>query len=408
MNSKRAPLRRMTGIMAVVTAGLLALSACAPPSGADSTEETPVADLPAKPSAPVALNIIDGGSKVASEAAIAQFAKDNPDIISSVTWESTSEGDVAGALKPQIESGNLKVDLVVTGASGLAAGIENDLWLPIARDYGDRLSNMANYLPEGEELQELAEDYGVAYVWAYGGPTIEYNPKEVTGDLPKTPEELLTWVSEHPGEFGYARPANSGVGRSFLLSLPYILGDKDPNDPQNGWDKTWAYLEELGQYIDNYPTATSQSMENLANGTWTLMPSSAGWDEGPRSRGQVPEWMEGYALDDTTWVMDANYMLVPRGVSDDTLSALLLLIDYMLSPEGNATVGASVQYIPGTIVENVTEDMVPQETRDLLSEYGRDWKTVFDESDHVAQPAADVVVEALDLWDRKIGAAANG
>jgi putative spermidine/putrescine transport system substrate-binding protein len=26
----------------------------------------------------------------------------------------------------------------------------------------------------------------------------------------------------------------------FLMGLPYILGDKDPKDPEKGWDKTWA------------------------------------------------------------------------------------------------------------------------------------------------------------------------
>ena len=41
----------------------------------------------------------------------------------------------------------------------------------------------------------------------------------------------------------YARPANSGPGRTLLMGLPYILGDKDPTDPVKGWDKTWAYLQ---------------------------------------------------------------------------------------------------------------------------------------------------------------------
>ena len=35
-----------------------------------------------------------------------------------------------------------------------------------------------------------------------------------------------------------------------MMGLPYILGDKDPQDPVNGWDKTWAYLQEIGEYIE--------------------------------------------------------------------------------------------------------------------------------------------------------------
>ena len=59
----------------------------------------------------------------------------------------------------------------------------------------------------------------------------------------------------------YARPANSGPGRTFLMGLPYILGDKDPKDPINGWDKTWAYLKELDKYVDYYPSGTARDDE---------------------------------------------------------------------------------------------------------------------------------------------------
>ena len=51
---------------------------------------------------------------------------------------------------------------------------------------------------------------------------------------PKTAQELLAWTGAHKGQFIYARPANSGPGRAFLMGLPYILGDQDPMDP----DKT--------------------------------------------------------------------------------------------------------------------------------------------------------------------------
>ena len=46
-------------------------------------------------------------------------------------------------------------------------------------------------------------------------------------------------------------------------------GRQGPERPENGWDKTWAYLKELGQYVDNYPTGTGQVMTNMADGTWS-------------------------------------------------------------------------------------------------------------------------------------------
>ena len=66
-------------------------------------------------------------------------------------------------------------------------------------------------------------------------------------NVPTTAEELLAWTKANPNRFLYARPANSGPGRTFIMGLPYILGDSNPQDPAKGWDKTWAYLKELGR-----------------------------------------------------------------------------------------------------------------------------------------------------------------
>ncbi len=277
--------------------------------------------------------------------------------------------------------------------------------MPVASEYADRIPNLENLIEPAQQMQELTEGFGVNVIWCYCGPVFAYNPQLVSDPLPTTADEVLAWVEANPGKFGYARPANSGVGRTFLLALPYILGDKDPNDPVNGWDKTWAYLEELDKYIDNYPTSTGQTMTNLAEGTWTLMPSSAGWDVGPRVRGQVPEYIETFAIDDLAWVMDPNYAMVPRGQSADKLSAILLLLDYMLQPEINAMASNTGQYIPGSVVEGVTEDMIPADTRELLEKFNRPWYAeAVAGTTLIAPPSQEVVSKALDLWDRRIGA----
>ena len=102
-------------------------------------------------------------------------------------------------------------------------------------------------------------------------------------------EELLAWAKANPNRFMYARPANSGPGRTFIMGLPYILGDKDPKDPINGWDKTWAYLKELGESIEYYPSGTGAMMKELAEGTRDIIVSTTGWDINPRVLGIVPE-----------------------------------------------------------------------------------------------------------------------
>ncbi len=106
---------------------------------------------------------------------------------------------------------------------------------------------------------------------------------------PTTAEELLTWTKQNPNRFLYARPANSGPGRTFIMGLPYLLGDTNPKDPATGWDKTWAYLKELGQNIEYYPTGTGATMKELGDGSRDMIVTTTGWDINPRALGIVPK-----------------------------------------------------------------------------------------------------------------------
>ena len=109
----------------------------------------------------------------------------------------------------------------------------------------------AIYLDPAWRMQELAKGR------ASSSPTTLPAPSSSTRrpgpTPPTTAEELLAWAKQNPKKFIYARPANSGPGRTFLMGLPYLLGDADPKDPMKGWDKTWAYLKELDKTIEYYP-----------------------------------------------------------------------------------------------------------------------------------------------------------
>ena len=63
--------------------------------------------------------------------------------------------DLVGAIQPQVDSGNISIDLVMTGNDGLSAGIDQDLWIPIVDEFGDRIPNQANYIEPAAAMQEL-------------------------------------------------------------------------------------------------------------------------------------------------------------------------------------------------------------------------------------------------------------
>ncbi|HUG50164.1 MAG TPA: extracellular solute-binding protein [Terrimesophilobacter sp.] len=395
-----------TALLSAVAVLTLAITGCTAPNSGNTPAPAKSGDeIPAKPSAPVTLNILDvAGNQKLTGPMVDEFVKKHSDIISAVTWESAGAPDLVGTIKPQVDSKNISVDLVMTGTDGLSAGIGQDLWIPLVTDYGDRLSNMKNYIDPAQKMQEPADGFGVVTTYYPSGPLLQYNPK-IVKDVPSNPEELLAWAKANPNKFGYARPANSGPGRTFLMGLPYILGDSDPSDPVNGWDKTWAYLKDIGQYVNNYPTGTGQVITNMADESWGLIPTTTGWDINPRALDQEPNTIEAAPFDKFTWVTDAHYAVVPKGQSADKLSAILLLLQDILTPETNAMAYDAGYFYPGPSVKGATLDKAPQASQDVIEKFGRDWYDDLIESAPKATPLTpDLLVKAFDIWDREVGA----
>ena len=160
-------------------------------------------------------------------------------------------------------------------------------------------------------MQELAGDYGIEVAFMPAGPLLEYNPDKVK-QVPTTPQELLAWCKANPNQLIYARPANSGPGRTFVMGLPYLLGDKDPKNPAS-WDKTWAYLKDLNTCIEYYPTGTGAVMKELGEGSRDMTVTMTGWDLNPRILGIVPKSYKVAPFKGMTWVNDAHYMVDAEG-----------------------------------------------------------------------------------------------
>jgi putative spermidine/putrescine transport system substrate-binding protein len=389
-----------------LVAGLLALgvSACGAPSSPAQGAGSSGGDAPAKPSKPVVLNVLDvAGNLQLTQGMIDEFVKEHPDVISRVTYSKAPAPDLVGKIKAQQGAGRVDIGLVLTGTDGLSAGAEQGLWQQILPKYKDRLSNMANYQDPAAKMQELAGDYGVTVTYYPSGPLLEYMPDKVPNP-PTSAEALLAYAKAHPGKVEYARPANSGPGRTFLMGLPYILGDKDPKDPVNGWDKTWAYLKDLGQYINNYPTGTTQTMKDLGNGTVDVVATTTGWDINPRVLGTVPESAKVSTMKGFHWVTDAHYAVIPKGASADQQAAVLQLVQFMLTKEQQAKAYDDGYFYPGPAVKDVTIDMAPQKSQDAIKKFGRpEYDSLIASAPKEVPLDNKSMVAAFDKWDREVG-----
>ncbi len=360
----------------------------------------------AKPASPVTLNIVDvAGNLALTQAAIENYRKAKPDWVSRIIFSKAPSPELPGKLKAQQDANQVDIDLVLTGTDVLSAGIDQKLWQRLIPDHAADLPDLQSiYLDPAWRMQGLAEDQGIVVTYYPSGPLFEYAPDRVK-TVPKTAADLLAWAKANPKRFLYARPSNSGPGRTFIMGLPYLLGDKDPTDPENGWEKTWAYLKELGSTVEYYPSGTTPTMKALGEGSADMIATTTGWDINPRILGVVPKDVEVFALEGFRWVCDAHYMCVPKGVAPQKLPVVLDLMNHLLSREQQAYAYDQGYFYPGPAVKGVTLAMAPKESQEALAEFGRpSYEKLIAEAPIELPLAAAKLVLAFRRWDEQIGA----
>ena len=358
------------------------------------------------PASPVTITIVDvAGNLALTQGMFENYAAAKPEWVSSFAFTKAPAPELPAKIQAQQAAGHVDIDLVLTGTDALSAGLDQDLWVDLSAHKGELPDLASIYIPQASKMQALAKDRGVVVTYYPSGPLIEYMPDRVATP-PKSAEELLEWAKANPNKFIYARPANSGPGRTFLMGLPYLLGDSDPLDPVNGWSKTWEYLKELGKYVEYYGTGTGQTMKELGEGTRDIIVSTTGWDINPRALGIVPAEAKVGTLAGFHWVTDAHYAVIPKGVSDEKVNVLLDVINFILQPKQQAIAYDEGYFYPGPAVKDVTLDMAPQASQDVIAEFGRpeyeDW-IANNPLEVPLEPAR--IVDAFRIWDEQVGSA---
>jgi putative spermidine/putrescine transport system substrate-binding protein len=360
----------------------------------------------ALPKAPVTLNVVDvAGNLALSQKAIDAYRRARPNLVSKISFTKAPAPELPGKIKAQQDAGRVDIDVVLTGTDALAAGLQQQLWAELLPAHADALPKLDDlYLPPALGMQGLARGHGIVIAYYPSGPLLEYAPERVKTP-PGSTDDLLAFVKANPNRFFYARPANSGPGRTFLMGLPYLLGDKDPKDPVNGWEKTWAYLKVLGESIEYYPTGTGATMKELGEGSRDIIVSTTGWDINPRVLGVVPKSAAIATMKGFHWVVDAHYICVPKGLSDDKMAVLLDLIAYMLQPAQQAYNFDEGYFYPGPAIKGVSLAMAPAESQAAISEFGRpEYEGLIADNPTELPLEPNHMVQAFRIWDEQIGA----
>lgn len=347
---------------------------------------------------PVTLTIVDVAGDLSYTKQIWEnYRLAHPEKVAAIEYQTTNAPLLPAKLMAQQSAKRLDVSLVLSGFDAMAAGVEKGLWekIPVpAADYSDGAK--AN--------NALAKGFGAAVVYSPSGPLIAYNPDTVKNP-PTTIAELGTWVKEHPKRFFYARPANSGPGRTFLMALPYLLGDKDPRDPNQGWDKTWAFLQGLDKDIEYYTPGTTALMKEFGQGGRDLTVTTVGWQVQVLANQTIPKTFKTLVLKDAVWVSDAHFMLVPKGLEPEKLAVVLDMMAFALKPEQQALTFNTGGFFPGPAIKGVTFEQAPAAVRDPIKAFiPADFDQTMAKAKVVAPLDTERMIQAFAKWDQLIGA----
>ncbi|HYM70283.1 MAG TPA: extracellular solute-binding protein [bacterium] len=400
MESDRQGFNRRTFL---IGAGAAALGAGVWARGLGGVEAAQSAALPPMPSRPLALSIIDvAGQLQLTKAIIEDYAKSHGQYVSQVNYQQATAPELPSKIKAQQLANQLQINMVLTGSDALSAGIVQDIWQPILPDFQSKFPNLiGNY--QQPKAQGLAQGYGILDVFGNYGPTFTYNPAKVPSP-PKTPDDLLQWAKSNPQQLIYARPANSGPGRSFLMGLPYLLGEAQPREPQS-WTKVWPYYQQLGQNIQYYPTGTAGTFQELGQGARTIAASTMGWDLNVRALGVVPKNFEAFTFTGEHLIADTQYICVPKGNSPEMLGLVLDLIAWVLRPDQQAKVYDTGYFYPGPAVKGVTLAMAPKDSQDAVGPVRRQSFDDLIRTRPIEIPLEPAkLVQAFQIWDQRVGA----
>jgi len=361
------------------------------------------APRPASAQQPITISIIDVGGDLASTGVIIEnYKKANPQKVKEIKIQRAPAPELPAKIKAQQDAGRADINLVLTGQDAGSVLAANKQLIQLFPTY-DKMFPKDELKEEAKILQDAGGGYLMTTVVNAGGPVFIYNPKKVQKP-PKTIDELLAWAKANPQRFLYARPANSGPGRSIMCGLSWILGDKAPMDPEKGWDKAWAFMKEFGKYIEYYPTGTLFTLREFAQEQRWMISGIMEWDMKPRAEGVIPPESKITVLDNTTFIIDGHYWGIPKGVPQNEVEVLLDLMKFMRRIDQQVL---TYKAFIGPTIKAATLDKAPADIRDYVKEF---WRPEYDQIGPgkkykmASQLDFKELTYAMERWDREIGA----
>lgn len=203
-----------------------------------------------------------------------QFTEKNPDI--RIIPVHTGPGNAGSQLiyeklhaESQANKDTWDVDIAIVHQIFMKWAMDEDLLLPFTDDIATQ-----QYVTSPFAKNSLGVNIeGYAIPMFHSQTALAYNPEYVK-DPPKTFEELVAWVKNNPGKFGYNGVKGGASGVSFVVGWVYwktgryeklaITGPIEQSEIDS-WEGAFKDLEDFNQYV-TYTAGNVGTLDALNRG----------------------------------------------------------------------------------------------------------------------------------------------
>lgn len=257
-------------------------------------------------------------------------------------------------------------------------------------------STIPNLATVPDSTVAAGDGYGIPY--RASSVLLAYDSTTVSSP-PRTLDDLLAWITDHPGQFAYNPPSTGGSGGAFVTTvLDEHLTDEQRTtfettrdaSQESAWEPGFAELARLDSSVYQhgvYPNGNQQVLDLLGTGAISMAPVWSDQVISAQDAGTLPATIHYAQISDPSFTGSASYLGIPKTAAHaDTAEALA---DYVLSAEGQALIAETIAGYPV-----VSADSVPDAQRPEFAE--ADPATL--RPGYSSETASDM----SDLWDQEV------
>ncbi|WP_224702032.1 extracellular solute-binding protein [Devosia aquimaris] len=229
--------------------------------------------------------------------------------------------------------------------------------------------NLKESLSNWSKVNPLAIETDFAVPYRGSQVLLAYDTTKLpAADVPKTWDDLVTWIKANPGQFIYNRPDKGGSGGNFVRRAIHEANGRDPslftldNFTPEYAEKTlapaWEILNDIAPSLfDNgaYTSGNTQSVQLLGQSAVTMIPA---WSD------QALQGIATGVLPETTGLVQLTDLAFSGGFSRGVVlsngankDAALKLADFVLTEEIQGAIIVELGGFPGVSWDNVAEDL---------------------------------------------------